>query len=251
MKIETFIFVHDEQIILEFLKVKKFSSLPNLKYVFLGNKSVEKVKDLDNIIIARDLKYNMEEYPKFTSFTGWYALWKNNLINSDYVNLFEYDINIKDELPDRIENIINENSPDFIGYQPLSLTAFDYISNIRWVSDIIPSIKKHYDVDIYDLVNKIIQNKEYGGVWSCTSNSTFSRQSFIEYMTWFEKLISDLKDTQTCGHAHERSTSFFCFIHKKNISIIHNLMSHFQLDSHKTQGHHVDFDLSMKRLTSE
>jgi hypothetical protein len=250
MKIETFIFVHDEQIILEFLKVKKFATLPNLKYVFVGNKSVDKVKDLENVIVARNLKHNIEDYPKFTSYTGWYALWKNNLINSDYINLFEYDINIKDELSDSIENVINKDFPDFIGYQPLSLAAFDYITNIRWVSDIIPSIKKHYNVDIYDLVNKIIQNKEYDGVWSCTSNSTFSKETFNEYMVWFEKLIDDLKNTQTCGHAHERSTSFFCFIHKKNISIIRGLMSHFQLDSHKTQGHYVDFNLSMKQLLS-
>ena len=40
------------------------------------------------------------------------------------------------------------------------------------------------------------------------------------------------------------------FINNKNVKMIPNLITHFQLDSHKTQGHYVDFNSSMKKLLS-
>jgi hypothetical protein len=95
-----------------------------------------------------------------------------------------------------------------------------------------------------------IKTKNPSEVWSCTSNSTFSMNTFEEYMEWFDKLIDDLKNSDTCGHAHERSISFFYFIHNKNVVMVPNVITHLQLDSHKTQGHFVDFDNSMKNLLS-
>jgi len=71
---ETFIFVHDENIILDYINAKKFSNIKNLKYVFVGNNDVDKIKNLNNVIICKNLPHNLENYPKLTSFTGWYAL---------------------------------------------------------------------------------------------------------------------------------------------------------------------------------
>ena len=246
MKIETFIFVHDQDIILNYIDVGKFSELPNMKFVFVGNKPIDKIKDLDNVIICRNLPINIEKYPKFTSLTGWYALWKNNLIDSDYLNLFEYDLIISKEFTKELERVI-ESTPDFIGYIPRPINMFDYVSNYMWIKDIIPSIKKHYSIDVFELIENIKKNNP-SEVWSCTSNSTFSTVTFEEYMLWFEKLIDDLKNSDTCGHAHERSISFFYFIKNKNVKMIPNLITHFQLDSHKTQGHYVDFNKSMDTL---
>jgi hypothetical protein len=248
MKIQTFIFVHDQNIILDYINVGKFKDLPNLKFVFVGNKSVDKVRNLDNVIICRELPINIEKYPKFTSLTGWYALWKNNLIDADYINLFEYDLIVSNEFTISLNDAI-KNKPDFIGYIPRPISMFDYISNFMWVKDIMPSIKKHYDINIFDLIDNI-KSKNPSEVWSCTSNSTFSISTFEEYMGWFDKLIDDLKNSDTCGHAHERSISFFYFIHNKNVVMIPDIITHFQLDSHKTQGHFVDFENSMKTLLS-
>lgn len=248
MKIQTFIFLHDQKILTDFLKVGKFSSLPNVKYVFVGDKPVEEIRHLDNVIICRELPINIEQYPKFTSFTGWYALWKNNLISADYINLFEYDLIISENFNQKQIDSINDK-PDFIGYIPRPIMMFDYVTNYQWVKDIIPSIKKHYNIDIFDLINNIKQ-KNQNEVWSCTSNSTFSNKTFEEYMEWFELLINDLKNSDTCGHAHERSISFFYFIHNKLVKMIPDTITHFQLDSHKTQGHYVDFDRLMKQILS-
>jgi len=45
---ETFIFVHDENIIIDYINAEKFTSLTNVKYVFVGNKESEKIKNLEN-----------------------------------------------------------------------------------------------------------------------------------------------------------------------------------------------------------
>ena len=92
--ISTFIFVHKQEIILEYKKINKFEYLPNLKFVLVGKNEFNLVENMDDVIICQKYDNNIEDYPKFTSFTGWYLLWKNNLIDTDYVNLFEYDINL-------------------------------------------------------------------------------------------------------------------------------------------------------------
>ena len=53
MKIQTFIFVHDQNIILDFKKNNKFKSLENLKYVFLGSRDTDKIKNMEDITLKR------------------------------------------------------------------------------------------------------------------------------------------------------------------------------------------------------
>ena len=123
---ETFIFVHDENIILDYINAKKFSNIKNLKYVFVGNNDVDKIKNLNNVIICKNLPHNLENYPKLTSFTGWYALWKNNLIKSNSINLFEYDVNINDDIEDHI-NFNFSLGYNVIGYVPILISEHNFI----------------------------------------------------------------------------------------------------------------------------
>jgi hypothetical protein len=248
MKSQTFIFIHDQEILINYLNIGKFKSLPNLKFVFVGNGNTDKIENLENVIISKNLEGNIEQYPKFTSFTGWYSLWKNNLIDADYINLFEYDINLVSNFKEIQDEVFKKNF-DFIGYIPFPMNNFHYVKNNDWIKDIIPAIKKHYSVDINSIVTKKLVLNPFE-VWSSTSNSTFSKNSFNEYMTWFEKLIDDLKDGTTCGHAHERSISFYYLTHNKNVKIIPKVLTHFQLDSHKTQGHNPNLDDAMIKLTN-
>ena len=71
---ETFIFIHDQDYLLDFENKGKLNNLKSYKYVFLGNRPIDKIENLSNVIVARNLPNNIEEYPKLTSYTGWYAL---------------------------------------------------------------------------------------------------------------------------------------------------------------------------------
>lgn len=232
MTISTFIFIHDQDILIKYLNAGKFKNIPNLKFVFLGNKPNDKIKNLDNIIVSKDLPLNIEEYPKFTSFTGWYSLWKNNLIKSDYVNLFEYDINYVKQFPKINLDLINKNF-DFIGYFPMSINDPVYIKMRQYVDNLIISIKNKTNIDIDNLIN-ILYNKNKNTVWSSSSNSTWKVSEWVKYMNWFSNFIDDIKENPYCGHMHERSISFFYFINNLNIINMTHLMEHLQLNTHGT-----------------
>lgn len=245
-RVQTFVFVHDETIVLDYERFGKFHDLPEVKYVFVGAGSADRIAGKGNVIIARHLRRHIEQYPKFTSLTGWYALWKNELVEADYVNLFEYDINVVPRFEREVDALIRKK-PDFIGYLPLPMSDYQYVTNREWVKDIIPAIKRTDGIDIDEMIGRMVRSSPEA-VWSSTSNATFSRQCFSEYMHWFERLIDDLKESETCGHAHERSLSFFCHISGKRVVFAPKLMIHLQLDSHGTQGHPVDWKASMNRL---
>ena len=229
--ISTYIFVHDQQIILNNDITGKFKDLPDMKYVFLGMGNIDKIDNRKDVIVIRNLQYNIEQYPKFCSFTGWYGLWKNNLITTDYVNLFEYDINVSENFNQTLGYSVLEQY-DFIGYKPLPMN-FAFINESKYLCSILTSIQRHYNVDVNKIVNSIIKcNKN--ARWSSTSNATFKREIFNKYMSWFEKLIDDLKNDKMCGHAHERSISIFNIIFNTKIILTNDVIKHLMLNSHKT-----------------
>jgi hypothetical protein len=229
-KIGTFIFVHDQKIIIDYIKHEKFKNLSNLKFVFVGYGDVSEIKELDNLIICRDLPFNLEQYPYLTAFSGWYALHKNKLYNDfDYLNLFEYDINVDDNF----ENIQSEFlDTGIIGYVPIFTNHIAYIKVKQWSEDAIISIQNNYNISIPEVVNL----KENNFQCSVTSNHTFSAERFDEYMRWIEPVINDIKHLEMSGHQIERSVSFFYLCNNLDFVIIPNVLHHFQLDSHKNQG---------------
>lgn len=228
--ISTFIFVHDQSIVLDFIKHDKFKQLNNVKYVFVGDKDSSKIESNPNVIICNKLPFNMEQYPKLTSYTGWYAIWKNGLYkSSDYLNLFEYDVNLSVDF----NKTVTENlSFDVIGYKPFNVHHHSFIKHKPWSEDLLKSIYKNYNIDSLSFINSLPSNKEC----SVTSNHTFSQKSFEEYMKWVDPLIEDIKHSGLSGHQVERSISLFYLINKLNYKVIDNVLTHFQFDSHRTQG---------------
>lgn len=229
---QTYIFVHNQQIILDYLRVGKFNQLDKLTYVFLGKGDISKIKNLSNVIICRNLPINIEEYPKLTSFTGWYAIWKNKLYNENFINLFEYDVNLSDNFNESFINNTSSNT-DIVGYIPFNPHHYDFLKHLPWSLELLTSINKNYNIDVLTEINKLPNDM----ICSMTSNHTFSRKSFEQYMEWIEPMINDIKKSELSGHLVERSISTFYLLNKlKNVVILPNILHHFQFDSHKTQG---------------
>jgi hypothetical protein len=72
--------------------------------IVVGNNEIdEKYLNVPKIIIARNLKNNIEYEPKLLTFTAWYAITKNNLfLDCKYLCIFEYDVVIKDNFYSKI-----------------------------------------------------------------------------------------------------------------------------------------------------
>ena len=82
-------------------------------------------------------------------------------------------------------------------------------------------------------------------VVSVTSCHTFKASDFSGYMNFMQPLIKYVKDNRMSGHQTERSISFWYIILGKEFSIIPEVLHHYQLDTHQTQGIPQEkFDLS-------
>jgi len=233
--ISTFIFVHDQNIILDFNNKKRFYEFENFKYVFLGDKSVDKIKNLENIIIARNFDDNLEKYPKLTSYSGWYILWKYDLVKTDYVNLFEYDLNYVKNINTIIKSIIQDDK-DFIGYFPMSVDDPAYIKMDKYSKDIINAVLEKENINIIDVINSY-KLKNNNLQWSSSSNSTWKKEKFYDFTEHLSQYVEDIIKSDYCGHMHERFISFYYFIKNLKVLNTNNLMTHFQLNTHGTSGY--------------
>jgi hypothetical protein len=88
--------------------------------IFVGNQPISN-NLLTNyrVIIARNLKYNIEEQSDLLTFTAWYAIIKNNLFTEyEYLCILEYDIVMLPEFQDSLYErcLINDN--DIISFLP-------------------------------------------------------------------------------------------------------------------------------------
>jgi hypothetical protein len=231
MQTSTFIFVHDQKIVIDFINNGKFNSIPNVKYVFLGSGDVTEIRYLGNVIIARELLVNIEYIPKLTSFTGWYALVKNNLIDSDYVNLFEYDIILSNNFNEKLTEAISTN-PEIVGYIPFSVHDYNFLGNSELCSDIVKATKEVYGINCYDYIKSIPKDN----FCSITSNHTFKGGTLYDYINWIDPMLDLIKNSNMAGHNMERSIILFYYLQKKKFSLIKDVLFHFQFDSHQTQG---------------
>jgi len=204
MTASTFIFVHDQQIVLDYLAAGKFSNLPDVKYCFLGMRPTDRIEHLPNVIIARNLPDNIEHFPKLVAWTGWYALVRNDLIKTDLVNLFEYDVNVVGEWL---------QSQEECGYfmHPSTDEVWWNYGNIR------KELQKH------------INEKYTGNYLLMTSNYTLSAGRVETDVEYIEELNAK---HPMVGHIAERICSYY---HDYMLFAPNRLM-HFYADSHGTQG---------------
>ena len=228
MRVDTFVFVHDQDIVLDFDRIGKFNSIENLRYVFLGARPVDRISGRPDVIVARDFEDNIENLASFVAFTGWHLIWKNNLSDADYINLFEYDVDLKKGFSE--EQRMKLDGVDVMGYVPLSVHDYWYIGDEACTGSLLRSFNSRYGIDYRQMVNSM--GDEIVGL---TSNQTFSKAHFDRFMSWFEEMIPDLQDDPMCGHMPERAVSIYCRTNgASNVSIEPDLLAHYRLDSHGT-----------------
>lgn len=234
MKNQTFIFVHDQKIITDFISNKKFENLDNMLYVFLGEGDIDQIENLENVIISRNFEKNIEKWNKtLIAYTGWYLLWKNNLIQSEYVNLFEYDIVVKNDTQSIIYDCIEKNPEvNSISYIPLSIDDYWFLGDDRTSVTLLNSIEKNYKINGREFIKNYSPDIKVG----LTSNQTLKKETFNSFMEWMEPIVEDIKEDKMAGHYPERALPFYILLNNLNKIILEEVLYHFQLDSHNTQG---------------
>lgn len=210
MGAQTFIFVHKQEIIEDYIRCGKFSQLPNVQFVFLGDKPVDRIKDRQDVIIAREQEKNIESERLMVAWTGWYAIWANGHVNARLINLFEYDINIIGEWK-------QPKSP--CGYVSHPGTD-DQWWNFRGIQN---QIEKAINQN-RDYVDSIYKNR----VMPMTSNYTLYLSMLGDFVN--ELPLIEYKNEPMCGHIVERHCSY----RMRSLPVNNGKISHLYADSHKT-----------------
>lgn len=204
---KSFIFAHDRQLIVD--DNGKLDKLPNPKYVLLGNADTG---GLEDIIVARDLPHNVEEYDKACAYSGWIALVKNGFIdNEDFVFLFEYDTQISGTILDIRDEIV--------GYFAIPSTHHMFL---EWE----PSLGQE--------VSKVIPMTDYFhiGYAPMTSNIAMKGKWLKVIAMELEEAIKKLGNHPNLGHILERFVVFVIWKYKIPYRLYLNAVKHDMRCSH-------------------
>jgi len=197
---------------------------------FWGGGSVNCIRNLKNIVVCRELPVHLEAYPKLTSFSGGYALWKNGLVGSDYINLFEYDVTLSPNFYDRLKKEIDDGFA-ILGYIPFFAGHPLFIHDAAHIGPLLVLIHEFHRLD----ATKIIDGLDAQTPCSRTSNHTIRRDIFEQYMSWMEPMVDGLKATPMAGHHIERSISLFYLLNNiPSVRICEGIIHHTQANSHRT-----------------
>lgn len=214
--IDYFIIGHDLQLYID---------KPNFAYKFLqvGFDSY----DMSKAIVCRLLPDNIEQYPNLCSFTGWYAIAKNNLCNKDIVCILEYDTIAHPNMHDNNIKLLTENkSNTIIAYSHTLTNHYVFTKSTPWLE---LSLKKIHNINLTHFVH------EYGSkfpLWPTTTNMTLSMDILRQFINWFKPMADLFKHDPLGAYVHERAFFVFCVLHNINIIFSLNMIQHQQKQSH-------------------
>jgi len=231
-----YIFVHDIKIV-EFLETKKkFASLKNYTYVLLTANEFD-VSKFSNVIVAKNCKQHIEKFNNYLQFTGWFCLVANKLVDTDYVTLLEYDVNIEENALDIINQEITKDRLKCYSYARLPKTN-SFLNNDIFSEGLVNFCKLH-NIDPTAIISSKLNND-----WIVTSNVTFNSKTFSSLVKsdLFIKFLNFLKNNKYSGHWLERFTTLFLTLNNIPYRCLEQegkgIITHLAIDSHNTQGRH-------------
>lgn len=242
MNLEVFITIHDQELVyhLENHDNGKYNKIfNNIKYtyLFVGYGNVDMIKSYENVIICRDLQYNIEEYKYLVDFTSWYAIVKNNLNICDNLILIQYDTNLSKNFIEETYSKITDNT--IISYCNTTI----YNENF-WYNKGIGIVKEYLsnkNITLEKLIFNYILN-ENDDMWITTNNICCKFDFLKSFVEDVENILISNGDNIYIGHSFERIIYVYCIYNLIDIKYITNILEHYQLDSHKSQNLNVDFD---------
>ncbi len=226
-EIETFVIVHDQDLLLACEQEGRFAGLSHFQYLFVGPREVSRLAGLSNVIVARELPDNIESSPNLLSFTGWYAVAKNGLTRKPWLTLLEYDVTLAPEfLPKTLEALRANRC--ILGYVPFPLSHPMYLHATPWL---IPALQETHGLDLPKLLRAHL---EAGGVdqWAATSNASLATSELTKFVDWFLPLSRVFQHDPLGAHVHERALPAYCFTMGLQNLVLPGVLQHRQARSH-------------------
>jgi len=231
MDLEVYIVCHDQEIILQSEQSNKFRVLPNYRYLFVGDKPIDKILNNEKVIICRNLPDNIEKYKYLVSFTAWYALAKNNIIKSKYVSILEYDVDLSSDFYEKNLDVVSRTS-GMIGYVVFTMSGPLFLGA---TPHFYYSLKKVYNIDVRQLTQEYMQRTGKNS-WCSTSNCTLPTETFYKFIDWFLPLTIEFREEKLGAHVHERCLKVFAILNNIKTFLIQGVLFHQQIKSHKIEA---------------
>ena len=234
-----YIFVHNTELIEYLESVNKFTHLENYQYVLLSDNDFNTSDP--KVIVSRDQPLHIESFNNYLQWTGWYSLVANNIIDTDYVTLLEYDVDVDINADKYISSAINTNDYDCLGYAELPKTN-SFLNN-----DMFSSGLNSYLTDIGINPDDIIKDNN-NTKWIVTSNITIKSSVIISLVksNMFINFLNYMKNNKLSGHFLERFITVYLTLNNHTYNILKtpkdcDIIRHYAVDSHNTQGRHSEY----------
>lgn len=233
IKIQTFIVIHDQDILLDSIKYHKYDSIDNFIFLFVGSGDVSKVKERKDVIICRDLEHNIEQYKNLTSYTAWYAVWKNNLCDEtiDYVTFLEYDCLLHKDYFRKLKTILKKKQDiDIVGYSQINVHDPLFVGNDggRFCLKLNEALEKIYNIDIQKYIQKYPLNKKC----SVVLNKTIRKNIFNNYMEWSTSIVNEFMILENAGHFVERLITVYYLLNNLNHIFLSSAVINLEFNQH-------------------
>ena len=144
----------------------------NHHIILVGYKEISKeYLQYPKLIIARDLKNNIENEQKLLSFTAWYAIIKNNLFSEyDYLCILEYDVLLHELFENYINDTLNSSNISNISFIIRYEHIYTYDTNINVMNKFLEL--KNIDPNIVSQMNG----------WGNTTNQCIRRDILSDFV---------------------------------------------------------------------
>lgn len=226
-EIDTFVVIHSQEVLLDCEREGRFAHLPSYEYLFVGSGDVSQVTGFDNVVVARELPDNIEDYQNLLSFTGWYAVAKNNLTRARWVTLLEYDVRLNSDFSSKTLSLLRSGTR-LVGYVPFPLSHPMYLHATPWL---IHALRETYGIELAQLIGRHLDS---GGLdqWNATTNASLSMTELKAFVDWFLPMTRLFRDDPMGAFVQERVLPVFCMLGGLENRLLPDVLNHRQVRSH-------------------
>lgn len=222
--IQTFVTVHDADIVRRCEEEERFGSLGERHYLFVGQRPVG--QEIGPTVIPRRLIDNLEHLPQFYDFTGWWALARHRLIVRPNVMLLQYDMHVASPtLEADVDAMLTEASG------PVAFTAGHNLAGNYML--MIDGFERTFRDGMATIGVDPASWPEFNE-WPTTQGMAWRTEEFYDFMMWFRPLFDVFADNRYAGHLAERCVKAWCVTRGVEPRYLPGVIGHEAKDCHGT-----------------
>lgn len=213
MKHQTFIISSDKKYILQHYE-KYIKFWDNCKILYVSNQNSHGLKKLKNVIICKDLHFNIEDKNDILkNYTAFFAVVKNNLIDDDttHISFLQTDNTYEDDVQFYRNLLFEKLDSDVLVTNTMYISKFN--NRPEYLFFLTKSISE-------SRIESNIKTKDK--IWCIGDQFFMKKDIFLEYFEWLDKTL----DVTSWGYdsrawySIQRTLYIYCIIKKLKWDVI-------------------------------